>query len=88
MLLLNFLRAIDGLWLPRGNELIIVVTTNYKERVDTALLVPGRMDMHIHMPYCTFSAFKQLASRVLGIGFHKLYKDIEELLGTVEVTLN
>ncbi|KAL6840729.1 hypothetical protein ACP4OV_029593 [Aristida adscensionis] len=47
--LLNF---IDGLWSTAGEERIIVFTTNYKERLDPALLRPGRMDMHIYMGYC------------------------------------
>ncbi|KAH0991891.1 hypothetical protein GBA52_003374 [Prunus armeniaca] len=44
--LLNF---IDGLWSSCGDERIIVCTTNYKDKLDPALLRPGRMDMHIHM---------------------------------------
>ncbi|KAJ4749497.1 P-loop containing nucleoside triphosphate hydrolases superfamily protein [Rhynchospora pubera] len=47
--LLNF---VDGLWSSGGDERIIVLTTNYKERLDPALTRPGRMDMHIHMGYC------------------------------------
>ncbi|ESQ28959.1 hypothetical protein EUTSA_v10023872mg, partial [Eutrema salsugineum] len=43
--LLNF---VDGLWSSCGNERIIVFTTNYREKLDPALLRPGRMDMHIH----------------------------------------
>ncbi|CAN6183572.1 unnamed protein product [Urochloa humidicola] len=39
--LLNF---IDGLWSTSGEERIIIFTTNYKERLDPALLRPGRMD--------------------------------------------
>ncbi|KAJ6367141.1 hypothetical protein OIU77_003506 [Salix suchowensis] len=48
--LLNF---IDGLWSSCGDERIIVFTTGHKENPDPALLRPGRMDMHIHMSYCT-----------------------------------
>ncbi|CAH9107101.1 unnamed protein product, partial [Cuscuta epithymum] len=44
--LLNF---IDGLWSSCGDERIIIFTTNHKERLDPALLRPGRMDVHIHM---------------------------------------
>ncbi|KAL2898703.1 hypothetical protein RDABS01_006846, partial [Bienertia sinuspersici] len=46
--LLNF---IDGLWSSCGEERIIILTTNHKERLDPALLRPGRMDLHIHMSY-------------------------------------
>lgn len=81
--LLNF---IDGLWSTCGDERIIVFTTNHKDHLDPALLRPGRMDVHIHMSYCTFSGFKLLAANYLGIQGHPLYKDIEILLDEVQVT--
>ncbi|KAJ0006682.1 hypothetical protein Pint_30624 [Pistacia integerrima] len=81
--LLNF---IDGLWSCCGDERIIIFTTNHKERLDPALLRPGRMDMHINMSYCTASVFKQLAFSYLGISHHHLFEQIEELIMEVEVT--
>ncbi|KAJ4980371.1 hypothetical protein NE237_031208 [Protea cynaroides] len=81
--LLNF---IDGLWSTCGDERIFVFTTNHKDRLDPALLRPGRMDMHIHMSYCTPPGFKLLASNYLGICDHPLFKEIEGLIEKVEVT--
>ncbi|KAF8405268.1 hypothetical protein HHK36_010169 [Tetracentron sinense] len=81
--LLNF---IDGLWSSCGDERIIVFTTNHKERLDPALLRPGRMDVHIHMSYCTPCGFKLLASNYLMISDHSLFGEIEELIWTTEVT--
>ncbi|XP_043694086.1 uncharacterized protein LOC122644765 [Telopea speciosissima] len=81
--LLNF---IDGLWSSCGDERIIVFTTNYKDRLDPALLRPGRMDMHIHMSYCTPSGFKLLASNYLGICDHPLFEEIERLIEKAKVT--
>lgn len=81
--LLNF---IDGLWSSCGDERIIVVTTNHKEYLDPALLRPGRMDMHIHMSYCTFSAFKTLALNYLGIKIHPCFDEINRLLEEALVT--
>nr|GMC76696.1 AAA-ATPase At3g50940-like [Ipomoea batatas] len=81
--LLNFL---DGIWSCCGEERIIVLTTNHIDRLDPALLRPGRMDMHIHLSYCKFSAFKQLAVNYLGIRDHEVFPEIEELLEEVEVT--
>lgn len=82
--LLNF---IDGLWSSCGDERIIVFTTNHKERLDPALLRPGRMDMHIHMSYCTPSGFRLLASNYLGIsGEHNLFGEIDGLLRINQVT--
>ncbi|KAH6755992.1 P-loop containing nucleoside triphosphate hydrolases superfamily protein [Perilla frutescens var. hirtella] len=62
--LLNF---IDGLWSSCGDERIIVFTTNNKDKLDPALLRPGRMDMHIHMSYLTPDGFNLLASTYLDV---------------------
>ena len=81
--LLNF---IDGLWSSCGDERIIVFTTNHKDRLDPALLRPGRMDMHIHMSYCTPSGFRILASNYLGVNNDSMFTDIEQLITEVDVT--
>ncbi|CAN6863893.1 unnamed protein product [Brassica oleracea] len=81
--ILNF---IDGLWSSAGDERIIVFTTNHKEQLDPALLSPGRMDMHIHMSYCTSLGFRTLVSNYLGLDDlnHPLCEEIEKLC--MEVT--
>ncbi|CAL9027126.1 unnamed protein product, partial [Prunus brigantina] len=84
--LLNF---IDGLWSSCGDERIIVFTTNRKEKLDPALLRPGRMDLHIHMSYCTTSGFRILASNYLGIrddNRPRLCGEVEGLIKSIEVT--
>ncbi|GMH14883.1 hypothetical protein Nepgr_016724 [Nepenthes gracilis] len=82
--LLNF---IDGLWSSCGDERIIIFTTNNKDKLDPALLRPGRMDMHIHMSYLTTQGFKILASNYLGItGYHRLVEEIERLIATTSIT--
>ncbi|BFG39174.1 hypothetical protein CerSpe_254480 [Prunus speciosa] len=84
--LLNFM---DGLWSSCGDERIIVFTTNHKDRLDPVLLRPGRMDVHIHMSYCTPSAFRILASNYLGVedlDRHPLYGEIAGLLESTKVT--
>ncbi|GMP57661.1 hypothetical protein CsSME_00021647 [Camellia sinensis var. sinensis] len=81
--LLNF---IDGLWSSCGDEKIIIFTTNHKDRLEPALLRPGRMDVHIHMSYCTPCGFKILASNYLGIKDHSMFPEIEKLVTEVEVT--
>ncbi|KAK1587874.1 hypothetical protein Q3G72_017766 [Acer saccharum] len=82
--ILNF---IDGLWSSCGDERIIVFTTNHKDRIDPALLRPGRMDVHINMSYCSFSGFKLLASNYLEIkDNHSLFGEIEGLIQKTEVT--
>ncbi|KDP44563.1 hypothetical protein JCGZ_22145 [Jatropha curcas] len=81
--LLNF---IDGLWSSCGDERIIVLTTNHKEKLDPALLRPGRMDVHVHMSYCTPCGFRLLASNYVGINDHFLFQEIEEFISTTQVT--
>ncbi|GJM96050.1 hypothetical protein PR202_ga12855 [Eleusine coracana subsp. coracana] len=81
--LLNF---VDGLWSTSGEGRIIIFTTNYKERLDPALLRPGRMDMHIHMGYCTPESFRILANNYHSIEHHATYPKIEELIKEVMVT--
>ncbi|CAL5083261.1 unnamed protein product [Urochloa decumbens] len=81
--LLNF---IDGLWSTCGEERIIVFTTNYKERLDPALLRPGRMDMHIYMGYCGWEAFRTLARNYFLVDDHELFPEIQELLSAADVT--
>ncbi|XP_066392667.1 AAA-ATPase At3g50940-like [Miscanthus floridulus] len=80
--LLNF---IDGLWSTSGEERIIIFTTNYKDRLDPALLRTGRMDMHIYMGYCGWEAFRTLARNYF-LDDHARFPEIQELLSGVEVT--
>ncbi|KAF8653037.1 hypothetical protein HU200_062475 [Digitaria exilis] len=81
--LLNF---VDGLWSASGEGRIIIFTTNYKERLDPALLRPGRMDMHILMGYCTAESFRILARNYHSITYHVTYPEIEELITEAMVT--
>ncbi|KAK1398790.1 ATP binding protein [Heracleum sosnowskyi] len=48
--------------------------------------VGTRMDMHIHMSYCTPCGFKLLATNYLGVRDHMLFQEIEELIPTTKVT--
>ncbi|KAJ1264333.1 hypothetical protein BS78_09G255400 [Paspalum vaginatum] len=81
--LLNF---VDGLWSAGGEQRIIIFTTNYKERLDPALLRPGRMDMHVYMGHCTPEAFRILAHNYHLIDYHATYPEIEELIEAAMVT--
>uniref|UniRef100_A0A1U7W0R0 LOW QUALITY PROTEIN: probable mitochondrial chaperone bcs1 n=1 Tax=Nicotiana sylvestris TaxID=4096 RepID=A0A1U7W0R0_NICSY len=84
--LLNF---IDGLWSSIGDERVIIFTTNHKEKLDPALLRPGRMDKHIHMSYLTIESFKVLATNYLEIydlNNYDCFQEIQELIESVQVT--
>ncbi|XP_030523978.1 protein HYPER-SENSITIVITY-RELATED 4-like [Rhodamnia argentea] len=82
----GFLNFTDGLWSSCGDERIIIFTTNHKEKLDPALLRPGRMDVHVHMSYCTPCGFRLLASNYLGVEDHTLFGEIEGLVHAAEVT--
>lgn len=73
--LLNFM---DGL-LNSQDERIMIFTMNGKDGIDSALLRPGRIDMHIHFPMCDFNSFKNLANNYLGVKEHKLFPQVEEI---------
>ncbi|XP_047060851.1 AAA-ATPase At3g50940-like [Lolium rigidum] len=81
----GLLNMVDGLWSSSGQERILIFTTNHKDRLDQALLRPGRMDRHVHMGYCGFVAFRELAANYHGVHDHPLFAEIEELLCDVEV---
>ncbi|KAL6615664.1 hypothetical protein ACP70R_037934 [Stipagrostis hirtigluma subsp. patula] len=82
----GLLNMVDGLWASSGHERILIFTTNHMDRLDPALLRPGRMDMHVHMGYCGFGAFKELAATYHGVGDggHPLFPEIEALLREVD----
>lgn len=54
--LLNYL---DGLMSPDG--LVVIATTNHKDKIDPALLRKGRFDLQIEMEYCTKTEFEKMA---------------------------
>ncbi|XP_010514361.1 PREDICTED: AAA-ATPase At1g43910-like [Camelina sativa] len=81
--LLNF---VDGLWSSCGEERIIIFTTNHKEKLDPALLRPGRMDLHILMDYCTPFVLKKLVAMYLKINDHFLFDPIEKVVREVSAT--
>lgn len=81
----GLLSMVDGLWSSSGHERILVFTTNHMDRLDPALIRPGRMDKRIHMGYCGFGAFKELAAIYHGVDAHRLFPEIEALLREVDV---
>ncbi|XP_058775711.1 AAA-ATPase At3g50940-like, partial [Vicia villosa] len=84
----GLLNCMDGLWSSFGDERIFIFTTNHKDKVDSALLRPGRMDKHIHLSFLETKAFKILASNYLDIEeqHQSLIQQVEELLEKVDVT--
>lgn len=54
----GLLNALDGVRSQEGR--ILVMSTNHRERLDPALIRPGRCDMHLELCNATFSMIKQL----------------------------
>jgi len=83
----NLLNFTDGLRSGGGEGWLIIFTTNHKEKIDPALLRPGRMDMHIHLSFLSGKAFPVMASNYLGIeGDHPLVEEIQGMLEKTQVT--
>ncbi|URE30012.1 ATPase family associated with various cellular activities (AAA) [Musa troglodytarum] len=81
---LNF---VDGLWSSSVGERLMIFTTNHPERLDPALLRPGRMDRQIHLSYCQPAAFRVLARNYLEVGEeHELMAEVDALLKEVNMT--
>ncbi|KAG1364478.1 AAA-ATPase [Cocos nucifera] len=81
---LNF---VDGLWSSYVGERLMIFTTNHPERLDPALLRPGRMDRSIHLSYCGPSAFRVLARNYLDVADgHQLMPEVDALLQEVKIT--
>jgi chaperone BCS1 len=57
----GLLNVIDGVLSPSGA--VFVLTTNHKEKLDPALVRPGRVDMQFHITYATTGQKQQLYDR-------------------------
>jgi chaperone BCS1 len=54
----SLLNAIDGVTAPEGR--ILIMTTNHMDKLDSALIRPGRVDMTISFEYPDFDSIKRL----------------------------
>ncbi len=52
------LRKLDGL--ESGEDRIIIATTNHPERIDPALLRPGRFGLHLNLGNCSHSMLEKI----------------------------
>lgn len=59
----GLLNAIDGASAPASGH-VLIMTTNHPELLDTALIRPGRADVHIEFEYATREQARDLFSRM------------------------
>lgn len=59
------LNTIDGIVENHGR--IMIITTNYIEKLDSALIRPGRMDMKINFAKCSAKTYKNIIEHFYGI---------------------
>ena len=65
----GILNLLDGV--VRKHGLITVMTTNHPERLDHALLRPGRVDQHIQFNYMKSNEVRQMFKKILPEKLHK-----------------
>ena len=64
------LNVIDGLIEQPGR--ILIITTNHPEKIDDALLRPGRIDMKIHFTKCTEEMAKDIINNMFTSNLEKV----------------
>ena len=62
----GILNALDGISVSHGR--VIVMTTNHIEKLDAALLRPGRIDVKLELGYVTGEVFDEFAEAFFGSG--------------------
>ncbi len=77
----TLLNLLDGTMTKK--ESIVIMTTNYYDKLDSALVRPGRMDLTIHLTYCDNYQFKSIYKHILN---KNLDKDCLELLKSKNIT--
>ena len=70
----TILNTLDGFATPIG--LVFIITTNHKDKLDKALIRPGRIDKAVEFAGPSEVELKQLYTRIVGyeLGFNSFYK--------------
>jgi AAA+ superfamily predicted ATPase len=77
------LNTLDGVLEQHGR--IIIITTNYLDRLDSALIRPGRIDEKIHFTKCTKQMYYNIIENFYGITLPKDIEFIENKYSPAEV---
>ncbi len=62
----GILNALDGISISHGR--VVIMTTNHIEKLDAALLRPGRIDLKLKLDYVTGEVFDEFATAFFGLG--------------------
>ena len=82
----GILNILDGLAHKEG--LITIMTTNYKERLDPALIRPGRVDMVIHFDYANKEQVLEIFNKFFPkLDANKFYKEIKKTHAKVTTSM-
>lgn len=65
----GLLNAIDGV--ASADERILFMTTNHVDRLDSALIRPGRIDVKQYFGYCTEAMFAEVISTAYNMNLMK-----------------
>lgn len=80
----GMLNSLDGL--GRKDNLIIFITTNYRDKLDDALVRPGRIDKEIHFGYATHNQITQIYTNLAEKHLDKLDTFLE-LTNNINLTI-
>lgn len=73
----GLLNVIDGMLSPSGA--MFILTTNHAEKLDPALLRPGRIDIRLHITYATVEQKQDLYNRFFPGACPKEYLDKQDM---------
>lgn len=80
----GLLNALDGITAQEGH--MIIMTTNHIDRLDPALIRPGRADVHVEFKLASFDQIKQMFFRFFPEGTETEANDFAHELGDRKVS--
>ncbi|KAI1707143.1 ATPase family associated with various cellular activities (AAA) domain-containing protein [Ditylenchus destructor] len=82
----GMLNALDGV--ASCEERIVFMTTNHKDRLDSALIRPGRVDCEQFVGHCTTSVIEKMFKRFYKWASEEQYEEFIKTVGTLESTIS
>ncbi|KAI1708068.1 ATPase family associated with various cellular activities (AAA) domain-containing protein [Ditylenchus destructor] len=82
----GMLNALDGV--ASCEERIVFMTTNHKDRLDSALIRPGRVDCEQFVGHCTTSVIEKMFKRFYKWASEEQYEEFIKAVGTLDSTIS